>query len=665
MAPLTQIQPVLNWAAMAFMGEAADGQADDSERSVFASTTPPFAFVYDGEPSASFLATWDRTTRQSDEEGHWEYEARWTDPATRLTVTATARAFKAYPAVEWVLHLENGGTADTPILADIRAADLTLQTGDPRTPVVLHRLHGDSCGDRSFLPYETALGCQQSIDMAPARGRPSQETAFPFFNLEFGTAGVITAIGWSGQWSASYARNEDGSTRFSAGQQRTHLRLHPGERIRTPRVLVMAWQGDRQEAHNRFRRLLLFHYVPQLHGRPLQLPFVLQTFDRYWLAKDLNWASESMQVQAVEAAHGLGCDTYWLDAAWFVGGFPNGVGNWFTKPKEFPRGLGPVSERAHQLGMRFVVWFEPCRVAPGTQIADEHPEFVFGGAQGGLFKLNDPAARRWLTDLLSTRISEYGIDVYREDFNIDPLAFWTANDTPDRVGMTEIGFVEGHYAMWDELRARHPGLWIDNCASGGRRIDLETCMRSAPLWRSDTSCWAGHPEWNQMQSMAVSQYLPLHTACGWEPERYIIRSSATGGSLVQFAYLDPGFPFDRAREVIAEAKQNAKYWYGDYYPLTPATTTLEQFVAYQLHRADLDEGLVLAFRRPQCATIAASTQLRAIDAAAEYELEYIDDEGTKTVRTVAGAVLQTDGLELRLPARGQSLLVRYRICSPT
>ena len=39
--------------------------------------------------------------------------------------------------------------------------------------------------------------------------------------------------------------------------------------------------------------------------------------------------------------------------------------------------------------------------------------------------------------------------------------------------------------MWDELRRRHPGLWIDNCASGGRRIDLETLTRSLPLWPSD------------------------------------------------------------------------------------------------------------------------------------------------------------------------------------
>ncbi len=52
--------------------------------------------------------------------------------------------------------------------------------------------------------------------------------------------------------------------------------------------------------------------------------------------------------------------------------------------------------------------------------AREHPEFVFGGKQGGLFKLNDPAARRFLTDLLSQRVTEYGLDVYRNDFNIDP-----------------------------------------------------------------------------------------------------------------------------------------------------------------------------------------------------------------------------------------------------
>ena len=305
--------------------------------------------------------------------------------------------------------------------------------------------------------------------------------------------------------------------------EHTHLLLHPGEKIRTPRVMMMTWSNDRATAHNRFRRLMLFEYVPKLNARPINMPVCLQTFDLYHNAftEHVNfpaWATEAGQLEAVEAGRQNGL-RYLLARMrqWFVGDFPAGAGNWYCKPKEFPNGVRPVSNRCHELGMKFVLWFEPCRVAPDTQIANEHGEWLLGESRDAdrLFNLGIPEARQWMTDLLSNRISEFGIDVYREDYNIDPLSFWRSNDSPDRQGMTEIRFVEGHYAMWDQLRERHPDLWIDNCASGGRRIDLETCSRSVPLWRSDTSCFAGHPEWNQLQSAALSQYLPLHTACGW------------------------------------------------------------------------------------------------------------------------------------------------------
>jgi hypothetical protein len=68
--------------------------------------------------------------------------------------------------------------------------------------------------------------------------------------------------------------------------------------------------------------------------------------------------------------------------------------------------------------------------------------------------------------------------VYRNDFNMDPLPYWRAADAPDRQGITEIRYVEGLYAMWDEIRAKTSGTVPDDCASGGRRIDLEMCIRS-------------------------------------------------------------------------------------------------------------------------------------------------------------------------------------------
>jgi len=631
---------------------------DDNQLDLlFLTTDPPFSFVCGGVPSAELLGKWQRTIETRDREGRIEHVVRWADPKTQLCVSARVGVFKRYPAVDWVLSFENQGSQDSPIIEDIRAVDVGLRTGLARRAGVLHHLMGDACGEQSFLSLDTKLEAGKSIRLAPTGGRPSSISAFPFFNFQYRDRGIITAVGWSGQWAATFDRAANGPARLRAGMEKTHLLLHPGERIRSPRILILAWRGDRQAAHNRFRRLMLFHYVPKQNGRPAQLPIALQCFDRYsWTRAD--WATEAGQIAAARFAKKVGCDHHWLDAAWFVGGFPNGVGNWYCKPNEFPNGLKPVSDACHKLGLKFVVWFEPERVAAGSQIAREHPEFVFGGRNGGLFKLNDPAARRWLTDLLSQRISEFGIDVYRNDFNIDPLSFWRSNDAPNRQGMTEICYVEGHYQMWDELLARHPGLMIDNCSSGGRRIDLETCMRSVPLWRSDTSCSPGHPDWNQSQSHGLSLYLPLHTACGWTPDPYEFRSSATGGAICQFAYLDGDFPVDLAGATVAEARENAKFWYGDFYPLTSCTTTPDHWAAYQFHRPDLNAGLVLVFRRSESNYTALELALKGLDPATTYTVEFIDDARAKSSKTMTGQALMSS-TELRLPDKGSSLLVRY------
>jgi alpha-galactosidase len=617
----------------------------------------PFSFTCGDRPSAELLATWRRSQEAKDLPDCTQQQITWTDEASRLRVTAVVRLFKQYPAADWVLYFENAGTADTPILSDIRALDVQVRTGNSKRAAVLHGLSGDVCGEQSFVPLDRPLEVGQSFALAPGGGRPSNG-AFPFFNLQYRDEGLLVGLGWSGQWAASFDRSPTGPTRLRAGMELAHLKLHPGERIRSPRILLMDWKGDPDVAHNRFRRLLLFHYVPRIDGRPARLPVVSQCFDRYsWSHPE--WATEAGQIAAVKFAKEAGFDAHWFDAAWFEGGFPNGVGNWYPKPKEFPNGLKPVGDACHASGLKFVLWFEPERVAAGSQIARQHPEFVFGGEKGGLFKLNDPTARRWLTDLLSQRIGEYGIDIYRNDFNIDPLSFWRANDEPDRQGMTEIRYVEGHYEMWDELRAKHPGLLIDNCASGGRRIDLETISRSLPLWRSDTSCSPGHPDWNQSQSAGLCRYIPLHTACGWTPEPYDFRSSATGGAIAQWDYLNPDFPMDLAKATLAEAKADQKYWYGDFYPLTLCSVSPGDWMAYQFHRADLDEGLVLAFRRAQSPYTGLEVRLKGLNARQTYRLSFIDDAREVTKREMKGREL-LDGWELRMPERGTSLIVRYK-----
>lgn len=623
---------------------------------LFLGSKPPFSFTYGGVPSADLLPTWEHSATTSRVQGATAYEASWRDPKTGLVVRAEARCFDRYPAVDWVLTFENTGEQDTPILDGVQALDTMLRSGYGRTPLRIHQLAGDACGEQSFLPFTSDLEPGRSLHMAPTGGRPSSISAVPFFNLQYTDMGAIVAVGWTGQWAAQLDRTDTGPTRLQAGMERTHLMLHPGERIRTPRILVMPWRGDRETAQNRFRRLLMFHYVPQQDARPTRMPVALQCFDRYsWTVPE--WATEAGQLDAVQAAADLGCDTHWLDAAWFPGGFPHGVGNWSAKPAEFPNGLRPVGDACKEKGLKFIVWFEPERVAPGTEIAREHPDFVFGGENGGLFKLSDPQARRWLTELLCRRIDEYGITFYRNDFNMDPLGFWRDADTPERQGMTEIRYVEGLYEMWDEMLARHPGMLIDNCSSGGRRIDIEMLRRSVPLWRSDTSCSPGHADWNQAQSCGLGQYVPLHTACTWTPVAFDIRSAQTAGAILQLDYRAPDFPMQFAQRLVAEAKENQKYWYGDLYLHTRPTTTPDHWCVFQYHRPDLDAGVVYVFRRSESPYPVLELPIKGISAEGTYRLEFVNDALESTERELTGAQLLA-GLEMRVP-KGGSVVVRY------
>lgn len=646
-----------DWADACFvMADGARKYLDENQRpTLLADSGLPFSYTIDGKPGVANLVFADSKTNTGS--GKRTDVACWNDEAHSLKVTAFITTFDDYPAVEWFLTLTNTSkTDDTPIIEDVQAADVLLRTGYLRTPTFLHHLEGDACANSSFLPKTESIDTNKSFHLAPTGGRSSSISAFPFFNTAYGSEGVITAVGWTGQWLAQWDRSAAGPTRFRAGMELTHFKLHPGEEVRTPRILFMPWRGDRLTAHNRFRRLLTFHYVPKQDGKPIQVPTAFQTFDRYNARP--GWVTEKGQIEAAELAHQIGFNTYWLDAAWFPGNFPNGVGNWFCKPSELPNGLSPVSSVCHKNGMRFVLWFEPERVAKGTQIADEHPEFVFGGKEGGLFKLSDPDARRWLTELLCKRIEEFGLDVYRNDFNMDPLSFWRDNDAPDRQGITEIRYIEGLYAMWDELLQRHPGLMIDNCSSGGRRIDLEMCSRSVPLWRSDTNCSANHSDWSQAQTLGISYYVPLHAACAWKPTRYETRSSTTTGLLCQFAYLEDGFDVDAATRCVAEALRVQPYWYGDFYPLTPATITPDSFTAFQFHRADLQAGVVMAFRRAECNYAGLILGLQALEPDAQYRVEFSDESGAITMEVHSGKELMSE-LPLRIPQKNASLLVHY------
>jgi alpha-galactosidase len=371
-----------------------------------------------------------------------------------------------------------------------------------------------------------------------------------------------------------------------------------------------------------------------------------------------NAVTEQNQLDAIHSEAPLGIEGYWLDAGWFEGGWPTGVGSWVPKAEAFPHGLKPLGDAAHAYNMKFVVWFEPERVHPQSRIGKEHPQWVLRtGTRDGLFNLGDPAARQWLTDYLLKCIRDWGINIYRNDFNIDPLPFWQAADLPNRQGMAEIRYVEGLYRMWDDLRQRHPGLMIDNCASGGRRIDLESISRSYPLWQSDTQCCGRPmPVQDQVQAAGLSLYVPLHAAGCWSVEPYSFRSIATTGT--NFCSDLTKMPVDEARQAIAEMKALRPFYLGDYYPLLEINSSEHSWCAWQYDRPDLGHGFAMVFRRAHSEYVTTDIALHGLDPKARYEVTLAETYQAKPSRTVSGAELTR--LRITLDTAPATVLITYR-----
>ena len=650
-----------------------------------------FSFSYSGVPSADLLPQWafvfEQATQVNDSE---QFRLSWTEPLTRLVVRLEITRHTDFPVLEWVVTFHNDGEAPTPLLSDVLAIDLTL----PATFSELHHALGDTCGWDGFLPQRVQLERGCAYTFAPSGGRPTS-LAFPYFNLRLDGYGVMIALGWPGQWQADFSREAENNTvHVRGGQQTLCCSLQPGEEIRTSLAVLCCWQGDSDwempagdvrasvirrtepdllRAQNLWRRWMLAKNLPRVVGA-LHPPFTSQCTSC--------WVNAVDELQAIDAlvAHDARLDYWWMDAGWWPEGFPV-CGHWETDVTRFPRGIEEVSAHAHANGMGYVLWFEPERVSPGTPWAAlddwllalppaacrerigeafNEPKFTRDEAERNqilagdrLYNLGHAGARRSLVEFLAARINAWDIDILRIDHNISPLAFWQAADAPERQGLTENHYVSGWLALLDELRARFPRLWIDTCASGGRRIDLETLRRALPLLRSD---YQFEPNGNQNHTLGLAPWVPFFGTGVHFEDPYICRSSFAPAFGLGSHSAPDTTDWDVFRRRLAEWQRLARYFLGDFYPLTAASLDTAVWAAWQYHRPDLGAGAIQAFRRAESPYTTAALPLYGLDATSRYR--FTDPESGADM-DITGEELLTRGLPLYLQGAPQAKIWLY------
>ena len=637
---------------------------------------PPFSFVYGGRKSVSFIKNWQYRTEKisSSEPNEEKYLYIYSDKATGLVVSCTVTCFTDFPAIEWVLHFSNASVKNTPLIENVAVADHSF-IADGNGAFILHHAKGCDALRSDFQPFDESMQVGNPVYMTPSRGRSSEDAAFPFFNIEMhGSQGMMVAVGWTGKWYAEVAQTDAKTVSLKSGMERMKLALYPGEEIRTPRICLLFWKGeDRMIGHNQFRQFILAHHTRKTNGKLAEYPLSA----RLWMGDQKPcWEDEcetaEYHIAVVKRYQQFNIvpEVFWLDAGWYEGcgsgqkggGWWQNVGNWIPAKKRFPNGLRPVADAIHEAGARFLVWFEPERVRSQSILAKEHPEWMLQTQNNAdlnnyLFDLGNKDARIWLTDYMTEFIKKEGIDIYRQDFNIDPYPFWTDKDQSGRIGISEIRHIEGLYAFWDSLLVRFPNLLIDNCASGGRRLDLETTSRSTPLWRTDADY--GEPNGKQCHTYGLNFYLPIHGTRININDKYSFRSGLNS-SAIGFCWLT-GHGYETvevSRRYMQEFKELRPYFYGDYYPLTSSQnyTNDDVWLAYQMNRPQQKDGIILAFRREQNSKSSIHIKPSGLEKDALYELFYEDYE----IRTQQTGSELMNGFDITIPFPRASLLIKYR-----
>jgi alpha-galactosidase len=212
--------------------------------------------------------------------------------------------------------------------------------------------------------------------------------------------------------------------------------------------------------------------------------------------------NEAGQVRLAELAARLRIETFVMDDGWFGERHHDraGLGDWTVNRQKFPRGLGPLIERVNELGLRFGLWTEPEMVNPDSDLYREHPDWVlhFAGRTRSpqrnqlVLNLARPDVAEWMFTTLDRLLSRNRIEFVKWDMNRSfsepgwPEAF-RSGDNPERAWTD---YVHNLYAVLDALRAAHPGVEFESCASGGGRVDLGILRRVEQVWTSDnTDAW--------------------------------------------------------------------------------------------------------------------------------------------------------------------------------
>lgn len=536
----------------------------------------------------------------------------YTNEEYSLELDLTLTTYPDFPVVEFDAVLKNTAKGNSPRIYDIKAFDSDCMLEAKRYK--LHYNRGSSSAFDDFAPFTDTVNISQSVKLGNYNGLPTIEY-LPYFNAEntVDNNGVITAINWQGSWEAEFSL-KDGNVCFSANQAGTDFVMLEGESFRLPGIVLLFYKnGDWQYGQNIWRRWILKHNLMRYTGTRDMKQNVYLCSGFEGMDSDISLLQE---IKRSGMTRKYDC-TFEYDAGWYENftGSPGGwwrTGDWYPSTTYDEGRLEKVSQTAKDVGAGFCMWFEPERIASSSQTASELKDSIIylDGENNYLKYENAPKEEsNWISglinygkqecvdyvvDTINNAVKNYGITMYRQDFNTNNAPYWRAYDYYEisqlklqRLGVTENKSTTGYLEAWSRIAKENKGLRFDSCAGGGRRNDLETLRFSFMHTKSDY--WADQISQQCQNFGAYSWY--FFTGTGFlNMNTYDIRTRLTlsiGIGLTNSMF---------TRDVIAKWSALQKYMFNDYYQISDFNSDPEGKLAMQFDDPS-EGGMMVAYLR--------------------------------------------------------------------
>ena len=345
----------------------------------------------------------------------------------------------------------------------------------------------------------------------------------PFFELSLGNPiqensgeTILGTLGWTGNFSFTFEVDNNNQLRIISGinPSASAYLLEKGEKFVTPEfIFTYSPEGVGQASRN-FQKWALKHSLYKGEEDRLTL---LNNWENTFFDFD-----EEKLTELFGEAKDLGVDMFLLDDGWFGNKYPRsgdnaGLGDWEVTNSKLPNGIPYLVKKAKDTGVEFGIWIEPEMVNPKSELAEQHPEWIFKipDREPYYFRnqlvldLTNPEVQDFVFGIVDTLMTNNpGLNYFKWDCN-SPITNIYSQYLKDRQGNLYVDYVRGLYNVLDRIKEKYPDLEMMLCSGGGGRCDFEALKYFTEFWCSDNT----DPIERLYIQWGFSQFMPSKSMC--------------------------------------------------------------------------------------------------------------------------------------------------------